>query len=113
MPSPRRKVLILGSTGTIGTSALKVARDIPERMDIVGLAAQRSVDALVAQVADEVRTHFGDRVLKTTIPRSVRVSEAPSYGQTVVAYDPASAGALAYVEAARELASTSPERQAS
>jgi chromosome partitioning protein len=68
---------------------------------------------LAAQVADEVRTHFGERVLKTTIPRSVRVSEAPSYGQTVVAYDPASAGALAYVEAARELASTSSERQAS
>ncbi len=62
---------------------------------------------LAAQVADEVRNHFGDRVLRTTIPRSVRVSEAPSYGQTVVGYDAASAGALAYVEAARELASSS------
>ena len=51
MPAPR-KVLILGSTGSIGTSALKVARDIPDRMQIVGLAAQRSVDALVAQVAE-------------------------------------------------------------
>lgn len=46
----RRKVLLLGSTGSIGTSALKVARDIPDRMEIVGLAAQRSVEALVAQV---------------------------------------------------------------
>ncbi|MDZ4289219.1 MAG: 1-deoxy-D-xylulose-5-phosphate reductoisomerase [Prosthecobacter sp.] len=46
----RRKVLLLGSTGSIGTSTLKVARDIPERMEIVGLAAQRSVEALVAQV---------------------------------------------------------------
>ncbi|MDB6138760.1 MAG: dxr [Verrucomicrobiaceae bacterium] len=47
-----RKVLILGSTGSIGTSALKVARDIPDRMQVVGLAACRSVDALVAQVAE-------------------------------------------------------------
>lgn len=47
-----RKVLVLGSTGSIGASSLKVARDIPERMTITGLAAQRSVDALVAQVAE-------------------------------------------------------------
>jgi chromosome partitioning protein len=59
---------------------------------------------LAAQVADEVRAHFGDRVLKTLIPRSVRVSEAPSYGQTVMTYDPGSTGALSYLEAARELA---------
>lgn len=48
----RRKVLVLGSTGSIGTSAMKVARDIPDRMEIVGLAAQRSVEALVAQAAE-------------------------------------------------------------
>lgn len=59
---------------------------------------------LAAQVADEVRRHFGDTVLRTTIPRSVRISEAPSYGQTVMTYDPASSGALSYLEAARELA---------
>ncbi|MDB6074289.1 MAG: dxr [Verrucomicrobiaceae bacterium] len=47
-----RKVLILGSTGSIGTSVLKVARDIPDRMEVVGLAACRSVDTLVAQVAE-------------------------------------------------------------
>ena len=47
-----RKVLILGSTGSIGTSALKVARDIPDRMQVVGLAANRSVETLVAQVAE-------------------------------------------------------------
>ena len=47
-----RKVLLLGSTGSIGTSALKVARDIPERMQIVGLAANSSVEALVAQVRE-------------------------------------------------------------
>jgi chromosome partitioning protein len=59
---------------------------------------------LAAGVATEVRDHFGDEVLKTAVPRSVRVSEAPSYGQTVMTYDPASAGALSYLEAAREIA---------
>jgi chromosome partitioning protein len=59
---------------------------------------------LAAGVADEVREHFGPQVLKTSIPRSVRVSEAPSYGQTVMTYDPGSPGALCYLEAARELA---------
>jgi len=59
---------------------------------------------LSSGVADEVREHFGDTVLKTAIPRSVRVSEAPSYGQTVMSYDPSSPGALSYLEAAREMA---------
>ncbi len=59
---------------------------------------------LAAGVAQEVRDHFGDQVLRTAIPRSVRVSEAPSYGQTVMTYDPGSPGALSYFEAAREIA---------
>jgi chromosome partitioning protein len=59
---------------------------------------------LASGVADEVRGHFGDTVLRTNVPRSVRVSEAPSYGQTVMTYDPGSAGALSYLEAAREIA---------
>ena len=59
---------------------------------------------LSAQVADEVRTHFPDQVLKTSVPRSVRISEAPSHGQTVMTYDAVSSGALSYLEAARELA---------
>jgi chromosome partitioning protein len=58
---------------------------------------------LASGVAQEVREHFGDQVLRTSIPRSVRVSEAPSYGQTVMTYDPASPGALSYLEAAREI----------
>jgi chromosome partitioning protein len=59
---------------------------------------------LASQVADEVRDHFGEIVLGTIIPRSVRVSEAPSYGQSVITYDPGSSGAVAYLEAAREMA---------
>lgn len=59
---------------------------------------------LSAQVAAEVREHFPELVLRTSIPRSVRVSEAPSHGQTVVTYDPSSSGALSYREAAFEIA---------
>jgi chromosome partitioning protein len=59
---------------------------------------------LASQVAEEVRDHFGDVVLSAVIPRSVRVSEAPSYGQSVMTYDPGSSGAQAYLEAAREVA---------
>jgi len=58
---------------------------------------------LSAGVADEVRAYFGDKVLSTVIPRSVRVSEAPSYQQTVLTYDQSSSGALSYLEAAREI----------
>ncbi len=58
---------------------------------------------LAQQVASEVREHFPEQTLRTTVPRSVRISEAPSHGQTVMTYDPGSTGALAYLEAAREL----------
>ncbi|MGL4305045.1 MAG: AAA family ATPase [Mycobacteriaceae bacterium] len=59
---------------------------------------------LADQVADEVRNHFGDKVLKTVIPRSVKVSEAPGYGMTVLDYDPGSRGAMSYLDAGREMA---------
>ena len=59
---------------------------------------------LADQVTSEVRDHFGDTVLKTVIPRSVKVSEAPGFGQTVLAYDPGSRGAMSYLDAAREVA---------
>ena len=59
---------------------------------------------LAHQVAEEVRQYFPEETLRTAIPRSVRISEAPSYGQTVLSYDPGSSGALAYREAAREIA---------
>lgn len=59
---------------------------------------------LANQVAQEVRDHFPDQVLTTLIPRSVRISEAPSYGQTVISYDANSPGSLSYLEAAAEIA---------
>jgi chromosome partitioning protein len=59
---------------------------------------------LATQVADEVREHFPKEVLKAVIPRNVRISEAPSYQQSVLTYDPQSTGALSYREAAVEIA---------
>lgn len=59
---------------------------------------------LADAVEQDVRNHFGDKVLQAVIPRNVRVSEAPSYGQSVMTYDPASRGAMSYFEAAQELA---------
>ena len=57
---------------------------------------------LADQVADDVRAHFGDKVLRTVIPRSVKVSEAPGYGMTILDYDPGSRGAMSYLDASRE-----------
>lgn len=59
---------------------------------------------LAADVVEDVREHFGDTALRTMIPRSVRISEAPSQGQTVMTWDPGSSGAMSYFEAAREIA---------
>lgn len=55
------------------------------------------------QVAQEVRGHFGDRVCRTMVPRTVRLSEAPSFGQPIIAFDSRSRGALAYRELAKEI----------
>ncbi|WP_425394568.1 ParA family protein [Aldersonia kunmingensis] len=62
---------------------------------------------LADQVAAEVRSHFGDTVLRSVIPRSVKVSEAPGFGTTVLDYDPGSRGAMSYLDAGRELAERS------
>ncbi len=59
---------------------------------------------LSVQVAQEVKAYFKDKVLETIIPRSVYVAEAPSFGESVMTYDPGSTGAVAYLEAAKEIA---------
>jgi len=66
---------------------------------------------LADQVTSEVRRHFGDTVLQTVIPRSVKVSEAPGFGQTVLAYDPGSRGSVSYIDAAREIAERGAARE--
>jgi chromosome partitioning protein len=58
---------------------------------------------LAEQVADEVRTHFGNKVCRNVIPRTVRISEAPSFGQPITTFDPTSRGAIAYRELAKEV----------
>jgi len=67
-----------------------------------------SRNSLARQVQHEVRTHFGDQVFRTVIPRNVRVSESPSHGMPVLVYDPASRGASAYRSLAREIAAPQP-----
>jgi chromosome partitioning protein len=59
---------------------------------------------LAAEVVEEVRKYFPAQTLSALIPRSVRLSEAPSFGQTAISYDPKNSGSLAYQEAAIELA---------
>lgn len=58
---------------------------------------------LASQVAEEVKKHFGELVFETVIPRNVRLSEAPSYGKTIIDYDPRSKGAEAYMMLAEEV----------
>lgn len=93
-----------------GLSQLARTIDLVRRALNAGLALRGLVmtmydtrTTLSKQVVEEVRRHFPERVFKTIIPRSVRLSEAPSYGQSIIAYAPKSAGALAYEALAREL----------
>ncbi|GAA2226240.1 ParA family protein [Herbiconiux moechotypicola] len=65
---------------------------------------------LAYQVAEDVRSHFPEQTLSAVIPRSVRISEAPSYGQTVISFDPQSPGSISYLEAAAEIAERGVQR---
>ena len=65
---------------------------------------------LADQVVGEVRNHFGDKVLRTVVPRSVRLSEAPSFGQPIITFDPRSHGAIAYRDVAKEVHDESSQR---
>jgi len=65
---------------------------------------------LADQVVGEVRDHFGPKVCKNVVPRTVRLSEAPSFGQPIIAFDPSSRGAIAYRELAMEVSGGTPQR---
>jgi chromosome partitioning protein len=65
---------------------------------------------LSGQVVAEVRAHFGDKVCRNVVPRTVRLSEAPSFGQPIIAFDPTSRGAIAYRELAKEVSGGTPQR---
>ena len=65
---------------------------------------------LADQVIKEVKAHFGERVCRNIVPRSVRLSEAPSFGQPITTFDPASRGAIAYRGLAKEISGGAPKR---
>jgi len=65
---------------------------------------------LADQVVTEVRQHFGSKVCRNVVPRTVRLSEAPSFGQPIIAFDPSSRGAIAYRELAKEVSGGTPQR---
>jgi chromosome partitioning protein len=65
---------------------------------------------LADQVVTEVREHFGDKVCRHVVPRTVRLSEAPSFGQPIIAFDSSSRGAIAYKELAKEVSGGTPQR---
>jgi chromosome partitioning protein len=88
----------------IGTIKL-VLGGLNRRLRILGILMTMydSRTNLSAQVVGEVRSHFPNEIFNTLISRSVRLSEAPSYGLTILEYDPNSRGALAYSALAREV----------
>ena len=81
-----------------------VQRSLNPQLDIEGvlLTMYDGRTTLASDVVAQVREHFGDTTYRTVIPRTVRLSEAPSYGEPIEAYDPMSRGAIAYRELARE-----------
>ena len=82
-----------------------VASNLNPKLDIstIVLTMYDARTKLADQVANEVRLHFGPKVCRNVIPRTVRLSEAPSFGQPITAFDPASRGAIAYRELAKEV----------
>ena len=65
---------------------------------------------LADQVANEVRAHFGEKVCRQIVPRTVRLSEAPSFGQPIITFDPSSRGSIAYRQLAKEVSGGTPQR---
>ena len=87
-----------------------VASNLNPRLEVstIVLTMYDARTKLADQVAAEVRQHFGNKVCRNVIPRSVRLSEAPSFGQPITAFDPMSRGAIAYRELAKEVSGGTP-----
>ena len=84
----------------------QVHANLNKELEIIGLLRVMFDPriTLQQQVSEQLKAHFGDKVFNTVIPRNVRLAEAPSYGQPGVTFDPASKGAQAFVEFAKEMA---------
>ncbi len=82
-----------------------VQQELNPELDINGILLTMfdGRNNLCHQVSDEIRSHFGDKVFRTVVPRNVRLSEAPSYGQPVLTYDIGSRGAQAYMSLTKEV----------
>ena len=95
----------LEGLGQLLATAERVRRSLNPGLRVAGfvITMYDGRTKLSSQVTDEVRTHFGSLVYETVIPRSVRLSEAPSFGETVMTLDPASRGAIAYGLLAEEV----------
>ena len=89
-----------------------VRRSLNPELDVstIVLVMYDARTKLADQVAQEVRGHFGDKVCRNIVPRTVRLSEAPSFGQPIMAFDPTSRGAIAYRELAKEVSGGAPQR---
>jgi chromosome partitioning protein len=89
-----------------------VRRSLNPELDVstIVLVMYDARTKLADQVAQEVRGHFGPRVCRNIVPRTVRLSEAPSFGQPIMAFDPTSRGAIAYRELAKEVSGGAPQR---
>jgi chromosome partitioning protein len=97
--------LALEGLGQLITTIDLVKRRLNPPLDVVGVL-MTMFDArtrLSSHVVEEVRRYFPHRIFNTIVPRSIRLAEAPSYGQAIFEYDPASRGAAAYEEFASEL----------
>lgn len=92
----------------------QVRRSVNPALDIQGIVLTMfdSRNNLAQQVVNDVRTHLGDKVYHTLIPRNVRVSEAPSYGKPAILYDLKCAGSQAYLQLASEVIQRERERKA-
>jgi chromosome partitioning protein len=95
-----------GLSDLVGTLR-KVKQNLNPRIEIEALVRTMydPRSTLTVQVSDELKRHYGDKVFDTVIPRNIRIAEAPSFGKPVLLHDPASKGALAHLQFARELLS--------
>jgi chromosome partitioning protein len=95
----------LEGLGALRRNAELIRDQLNPELEVVGylLTMLDARTRLSQQVVDEVESHFGERVFRTRIPRSVRLAEAPGFGQPITVFDPSSRAAMAYIRLAKEL----------
>jgi chromosome partitioning protein len=102
----------LEGLGQLMRNVQLVQRNLNPRLEMstIILTMYDARTKLAEQVAREVRKHFGPKVCRNIVPRTVRLSEAPSFGQPILVFDSTSRGALAYRELAKEVSGGAPQR---